>query len=154
MSRLYAILDNNIVTSISPLEEEQVISISMSTPHMLIDIQDLPILPSVGWILSGNRLVAPPTNPVPINIYINSKIKQFQDMAPALLRDMYVANTLAGITTAQSDAMFDDYQDVLSRVREGAWPTAVYRLYHKQPTGFVTQEMITSWINLLLSRMQ
>jgi hypothetical protein len=52
---------------------------------------------------------------------------------------------MAGITTQQSDAMFDDYEDVLTRIREGAFPTAYYRLCQKQPQGFVTQALIDAW---------
>jgi hypothetical protein len=76
---------------------------------------------------------------------INSKIKYFQSVAPSLLTELYVANTMAGITTAQSDAMFDDYEDVLTRIREGAFPTAYYRLCQKTPQGFVTQPLIDEW---------
>jgi hypothetical protein len=66
---------------------------------------------------------------------------------------MYVANTLAGITAAQSSQMFTDYGDVLHCIREGAWPTALYKLSEKQPEGFVTQEMINSWVTLIQDKL-
>lgn len=153
MARLYAILNEQLsVSSIQALEDSGAGELSRTS--FIVDIQDMSIQPQVGWILSGNQLVPPVGSPVSLNVIINAKIKQFQDQAPVLLRNMYVANTLAGISTAQSDQMFDDYQDVLTRIREGAWPTALYRLSQKQPAGFVTQQMIDAWVALLITGMQ
>jgi hypothetical protein len=84
---------------------------------------------------------------------INSKIRQFQEAAPSLMRELYVENTMAGISTAQSDAIFDDFSDVLIRIKEGAFPTALYRLNQKQPSGFVTQALIDAWKAKLISYM-
>jgi hypothetical protein len=84
---------------------------------------------------------------------IDAKIKQFQEAAPTLMRELYVQNTMAGISTAQSDTMFEEYLDVLIRIREGAFPTALYRLNQKQPSGFVTQELINAWKAKLISYM-
>lgn len=150
--RKYAILDNNIVTEILDLEDEGYIH-EASYHQMLIDIQDLVIPPQVGWILSGNKLIPAPGSELTLKLMIEAKIKYFQDSAPALLRDLYSTNTLLGLTTAQSDQMFDDYFDVLVRIREGAWPTAVYRLSQKAPSGFVTQEMLDNWSTMISSRM-
>lgn len=76
---------------------------------------------------------------------VSERIKQYQTIAPQLLVELYTENTLAGITTAQSDQMFDDFQDVLVRIKEGAFPTAIHRLNNKTPNGFVTQDLIDSW---------
>jgi hypothetical protein len=76
-------------------------------------------------------------------------IKQKQEAAPQLLRQLYAENTLAGITTEQSDALFDEYADVILRIREGAFPTAVHRLQQKQPSGFITQELLDKWIDII-----
>lgn len=150
--RKYAILDNNIVTEILDLEDEGYIH-KASYHQMLIDIQDLVIPPQVGWILSGNKLIPAPGSELTLKLMIEAKIKYFQDSAPALLRDLYSTNTLLGLTTAQSDQMFDDYFDVLVRIREGAWPTAIYRLSQKAPSGFVTQEMIDNWSAMITNKM-
>jgi hypothetical protein len=85
---------------------------------------------------------------------INKKIGYFQSIAPTLLKELYTANTMAGITTPQSDQMFDDYSDVLTRIREGAFPTAYYRLSQKSPEGFVTQELIDAWKFKILNYLQ
>lgn len=151
--RKYAVVNDFTVTSISTVEEDQV-PVLMLGNQMVVDVEDCTIVPQVGWIMSGNQLVAPVTAPTPITEIIKATIRKFQKAAPELLVQLYTSNTLAGITTVQSDAMFTDYQDVLTCIREGAWPTALYRLNQKQPSGFVTQAMIDSWKNLLITGMQ
>lgn len=82
---------------------------------------------------------------------IDAKILSYQLIAPKLLRELYVENTVGGISTVQSDQMFDDYFDILVRVREGAFPTALRRLQFKRPSGFVTQAIIDRWITKITS---
>lgn len=88
-----------------------------------------------------------PTPTVDMAALIDKKIKGYQDSAPQLMRELYVANTLSGISTLQSDQMFDDYADVLIRIREGAFPTALRRLLLKRPAGFVTQGLLDAWVS-------
>ena len=84
--------------------------------------------------------------PKPLNSQmVQEKLDQYQKAAPGLLRELYATNTLQGITVAQSDALFDEYQDVIMRLAQGAFPTALYRLAQKAPSGFVTQEMLYKW---------
>jgi len=149
--RKYAVVDNNIVSNVLDMTEEEYLNIS-NDHQIIIDITDLVIQPTVGWILEGNCLV-PPVSSVTLNQIIQNRIKSYQDQAPALLRELYTQNTLLGITIQQSDQMFTDYQDVLIRIREGAWPTALYRLQQKTPSGFVTQVMIDNWVALIQSKM-
>jgi len=68
-----------------------------------------------------------------------------------LCLDLYSTNTLSGVTNAQSDQMFAEFQDVLLRIREGAFPTALYRLQQKTPTALVSQPMLDGWIAKLQS---
>lgn len=82
---------------------------------------------------------------------IEDRIEQYQKAAPGLLRDLYATNTMAGISTPQSDQLVDDYQDVLLRIREGLFPTALYRLSFKRPSGFVTQVMLDQWRDKILA---
>lgn len=146
--RKYAVVDNNEVVEVLNLEEDGYRH-EASYHQLIVDIEDLLIQPEVGWIFLGNQLAPPPNAPVDMPTLIKAKIKSYQDKTPAILRDMYTANTLLGITIQQSDAMFNDYQDVLIRLREGAWPTALYRLQQKTPSGFVTQQMIDNWIAVI-----
>jgi len=150
--RKYAVLDENTVIEILDLDEAGYIH-EASYHQMLVDIQDLVITPQVGWTLAGNQLVPPADYVITLKMLIKARIKYFQDSAPELLRDLYAENTLLGLSTAQSDQMFSDYSDVLLRIREGAWPTAVYRLSQKTPQGFVTQEMLDSWAAMITARM-
>ena len=80
---------------------------------------------------------------------VSEIIAQKQAVAPKLLQQLYAENTLAGITTSQSDQLFDEYSDVILRIREGAFPTAHYRLQQKQPSGFITQALIDKWIAII-----
>jgi hypothetical protein len=150
--RKHALLMENVVVKIETLDESQYRE-KTKEYQLIVDIHDLLIEPQAGWVLAGNKLEPAPGTSVDLITMIKAKIRSFQKMAPDLLVDMYAQNTILGITTQQSDEMFSDYQDVLIRIREGAWPTALYALEQKQPSGFVTQEMINSWKNLLLSRM-
>lgn len=150
--RKHAILDNNTVVEIMNLDDE-LYQKEASYHQLIIDIEDLLIQPDIGWVLSGNQLVPGPGQALTLGDMIKAKIKSYQEQAPGLLRDMYVQNTLLGITLEQSNSMFNDYQDVLIRIREGAWPTALYCLNQKVPSGFVTQEMIDGWKALLTSRL-
>lgn len=77
--------------------------------------------------------------------YIESKLKVYRQKAAALSLSLYSDNTLAGITAEQSNQMFDEYADVVLRLNEGAWPTAIERLNEKTPSGFVTQALIDTW---------
>jgi len=146
--RKYAVVDDNTVVEVLNLDEDGY-KHEASYHQLIIDIEDLLIQPTVGWKFVVNQLTPPPAAPVDLPTLIKAKIKSYQDKAPTILRDMYTANTLLGITIQQSDAMFADYQDVLIRLREGAWPTALYRLQQKTPSGFVTQPMIDNWIAVI-----
>lgn len=84
---------------------------------------------------------------------IEDRIKYYQSIAPDLIVDLYSTNTLNGMTREQSDQMFDELDDVLTRIKEGAFPTAVYRLQNKLPNGIVTQGMIDEWLIKIQARM-
>jgi len=151
-ARLHAALIGDEVVEVMNLTPEQYQE-KIREYTIILDVEDLLIKPSAGWKLVNNMLQPPPGQPVSLENIIKAKIKQYQDMAPELLRDLYVQNTLLGITTQQSDQMFQDFQDVLIRIREGAWPTALYRLSQKTPSGFVTQPMIDAWYQLIYSKL-
>jgi hypothetical protein len=143
--RLHAFLRENVVVKVESIDEAQYAE-QIKDYQNIIDVQDLLITPSVGYILSGNQLVPGVGQSVSVKQMIIAKLTNYQAVAPALLKDLYADNTLMGITAAQSDAMFDEYQDVIVRLSQGAFPTAIYRLQQKTPSGFVTQELIDNWI--------
>ena len=152
MARKHALLREFEVVGVELLEETQVIEASRNYTFV-IDIHDIILSPSEGWKLEGNSLVPPAGQAPSLKQMVMAKIKHYQSQANDILVDMYATNTVAGITTAQSDAMFSEYADVLTCIREGAWPTAVYRLEQKSPSGFVTQQMLDDWKNTILVRM-
>jgi hypothetical protein len=94
----------------------------------------------------SNALAAYSQPPTPIKVIVENKIKDYKKSAIDLIDAFKADNTLAGISVAQSAQMFDDFGDVLTMLREGALPTALYRLSQKSPSGFVTQDIINSWI--------
>lgn len=143
--RLHAFLRENVVVKVDAIDEIQYAE-QIKDYQNIIDVQDLLITPSVGYVLSGNQLVPGVGQSISIKQMIVAKLTNYQAVAPTLLKDLYADNTLMGITAAQSDAMFDEYQDVIIRLSQGAFPTAIYRLQQKQPSGFVTQELINNWI--------
>jgi hypothetical protein len=55
--RRYATVDNNLITSIVYLEEEQVANEALKH-SLLVDIEDITPQPQIGWILDGNTLKA------------------------------------------------------------------------------------------------
>ena len=152
MSRKYALLKEFEVVSVELLEEEAVVEAS-KTYTFVVDVHDLVLTPAVGWKLDGNSLVPPAGQAPSLKSVVAARIKYYQSLANDILVDMYTTNTVAGISTIQSDAMFSEYSDVLTCIREGAWPTALYKLDQKTPSGFVTQEMLDEWKNIITSRM-
>jgi hypothetical protein len=89
-------------------------------------------------------------NKAKIELYI----KNLQDKSQSLLTSLYSQNTLNGMTTTQSNLMFDEYEDVVLRLKEGAWPSALQRLREKMPSETVSQQMIDTWITTIESAMQ
>jgi hypothetical protein len=150
--RKHAVLDDNTVVDIKVISESEFSDLAKKH-QLILDIHDLLVEPELGWVLVGNQLQPSASQMPDLPKLIKSRIKHYQDNASELLRDLYAENTLLGITVEQSDQMFDDFADVLTRIREGAWPTALHRLSQKQPSGFVTQEMINRWSALIASRM-
>lgn len=146
---LFAQVKNNEVFKVAELETDEDFYSASSESDLIVDVTDLVITPAIGWVLSGNKLVPAPGEELNVQEMIKSKLRHLQNEAPEILIEMYVQNTLLGITTQQADQMFDDYNDILIRIKEGAWPTALYRLSQKTPSGFVTQEMLDNWIALL-----
>ena len=144
--RMYALLRENVVVALQQVADEVEYAEIVKNYQNAVDVEDWLLRPSIGWVLSGGSLVPGPNQVFDIKKYIEGKITQYQSVAGALLIDLYATNTLSGLTSAQSDQMFEDFQDVLLRIREGAFPTAVYRLQNKTPTELVTQQMIDAWV--------
>lgn len=96
------------------------------------------------WTLKLSMFSQPPSS-VSTKELVQNKILKYRSTATQLLTEMYAENTLAGITLQQSDDMFEEYADVILRIQQGAFPTALYRLSQKTPSGFATQELLDNW---------
>lgn len=116
----------------------------LNSSGVVIGQLSLPITSTESEWANALAIYAQPPPGMPEIVY--DKISSYRRLAPNLLTELYRDNTLAGITVQQSDQMFDEYFDVLLRIKEGCFPTAIYRLQQKTPSGFVTQDMINSWI--------
>jgi hypothetical protein len=90
-----------------------------------------------------------PAKPMPKVVF--DKIEEYEKLAPVMLREIKRDNTLAGITTTQSQEVFESFRDIIIALREGAFPTAYQMLTTKTPSGFVTQEMLDDWKKRILS---
>lgn len=144
----YAFLISNSVVSVQELEDEQFVNASKQY-EMAVDVSDYLVLPAVGYVLSGNKVVPAPGMALTVKDMIKARIRSYRARAPELLLDIYAGNTLSGMTTAQSDALFELHQDVIFCLNEGAWPTAIYRLNAKAVAGLITQEVANSWIAII-----
>jgi len=150
--RTYAFLKENIVDKVETIDEIQFIEQSKNY-QLIVDVHDYIITPQVGWVLVGNSIIPSAEQQIPIKEKIKATIKHYQEVSKDLLIDLYADNTLLGITSAQSSQMFDDYSDVVVCICQGAFPTAIYKLQQKTPSGFVTQQMIDSWISRIQSQL-
>lgn len=150
---LHACINNVTVAELVDINSETEYASYAAKYSTVLDISDYVVQPQVGWVLQGIVLVAPQNQMPDLTTLVSSRIKYYQSQAPDLLIDLYTQNTLSGITVTQSSQMFSDYQDVLIALREGAWPTAIYNLQNKTPSGFVTQQLIDDWIALIQSKM-
>jgi hypothetical protein len=150
---LHACVDGFTVVELVEITSEEQYQEVASKYSTVLDVTPFVLKPEVGWILQGVVFAPPAGQQVDVAKLVASRIKHYQSLASDILVDMYVANTLAGITVEQSLAMFSDYADVLQCIREGAWPTALHSLSLKQPEGFVTQAMIDSWVALIQDKM-
>lgn len=146
----YAFLRDNAVVSVQELSDEQFVDINKQY-EMAVDVSDYISLPSIGYILSGNKVVPAPGMELTIKDMIKARIKLYRSRAADLLVDIYASNTLAGMTTAQSDASFTLHADVIFCINEGAWPTAMLRLNAKATAGTIPQELADSWIAIIQS---
>jgi len=61
MSRIYATINDNIVTNIISLTEEEYFEIAKQN-QLIIDIEDIFPRPQIGWLLEGNSLL--PNQPI------------------------------------------------------------------------------------------
>lgn len=142
--RLYALLQNDVVASVQECEEEQVVDLNKN--YLVVDVTDYLVSPSQGWILSGNKIIPDSTQTVSVKDMVKAKLKQYRSKTSELLIDLYATNTLSGMTSNESDALFELYQDVIFCLNEGAMPTAIYRINKKVDNGDISREVADEWI--------
>jgi len=145
---IYAQIKGGLVENIIKLNDVNLVDVFLEGYDFIIRIDELANTPQIGWSYDGNNFSPPSADWYRI---ISDAILSKRKASDLILIDLYATNTLLGLTIAQSDELFDAYGDVILRIREGAFPTALYRLQNKTPSGFVTQEMLDAWILKLQS---
>lgn len=143
MKYIYAQIENDTIINIVLADSANDI---FANQNGFERIDQLDPMPQMGFVKQDGNFISP-TDPNYLYNLVFNRIMGYRKLAPSLLTEIYTQNTLAGLTTAQSDQLFDDFVDVLTRIREGAFPTALYRLSQKTPSGFVTQELLDTWID-------
>lgn len=144
---IHAQILNGIVKNIIVTDENTPMDLFEAECDVIVRIDELESMPNIGWTFDGEEF-APPAGegPKPIKDVIVDRLKEYKKRGVQLVDELKADNTLAGITLEESAKMIDDFSDVLLMLREGMFPTAIYRLQQKQPQGFVTQEMLNNWI--------
>lgn len=141
----YVQINDGIVQNIILLEDESLSHLFSEGYEFFLSIEGIDPEPQIGGVYNGSNFLPPKDLPIKDKIF--NTIRNYQKLSPSLLADIYTVNKLAGISLEQSDKMFDTFADVVLRIREGAFPTALYRLSQKVPEDFVTQELLDAWMS-------
>ena len=125
--RLHAIIKDNIVTKIESLDSE---AIRDQYPNCLcVDIHDDVIKPSVGFILSGNKMIAPQAIS-----YLDSQMQKMSgrfvfgnNLADYMVKRMSVRNLelIALGQTLNIGAVISQFNSIESLLRKCALPTVI-----------------------------
>jgi len=152
---VFAQIKNGNVVNIIALNDESLIPRFSEGFDAFIRVDGMLPYPSpnAGWTYDGVNLIPPPPKSPSQLDMLNKKIADYEELGPKLIRQIKINNTLAGITVEQSAQIIRDYGDILQMVNEGMFPTALYALQNAQPSGFATQDVLNSWIQLLQSSM-
>lgn len=123
--RLYALIKNNKVVEIKNLEDDEY-TVEIKKNDSIVDIEDMSPQPQIGWILSGNTLIAP--NAVSMEILLREKIKQAREFGQNLIYEssdrIGAKNILFGKTEAQIVAIVAQLDPIKKLLETGALNTA------------------------------
>ena len=84
-----------------------------------------------------------------LHAIIDSILSEKQSQGLNLLREIFVQNTIDGISTAESKDLFRNHMDIIICILVGAFPTAYSMINEIQPSGFMTQERLNSWKSIM-----
>jgi hypothetical protein len=124
--RKYAILKNNVVTSIEYIEDSEVSNRAKSV-EMIIDVEDLFPSPSVGWVLNGNTLQIPQnlTDREVFEINLNRKKSEFgSDLAKNAIDRIGARNKILNKNGQQVMTLLTSLLGIKSLMETGALGTA------------------------------
>lgn len=113
--RKHAILDNNIVVEVSDIDDAEY-EVLIKAHQLLIDVQDFPITPQVGWVLDGNKLVPPSPDQIPVPVSVTP-------------RQIRLALLASGISLSTIDAAINSMPEPTKSIAKVTWDysTLVFR---------------------------
>lgn len=126
MVRKYAALKNGIVSQVLELELEDVLNFS-SKHEMILDIEDIVPIPTVGYVLEGNKLVLPQdaVSRELFEIELNNKKSEFGiKLAKDAVNRIGARNKILNKTGPQVTALLTTLIGVKHLMETGALGTA------------------------------
>jgi hypothetical protein len=125
MSRKFAVINNNIVTSIMDLDDDSINDI-IKQNDMVIDVEDELVTPVVGWVLYGNKIIS--TNSISMEEIVRGKIKNARLFGAALISEaadrIGALNIISGKTEAQVSEVINILLPIRILLESGALNTA------------------------------
>lgn len=126
--RKYALVNNNIVTSIKDLEDEE-LSIYISQNNSVIDITDIVPQPQLNYVLNGNKLEIPQgfSNREQFEIELNKRKSEFGSKTALDVINKFAArNKILNKNGTQIAALITQLLPVKLLLDTGALGTARY----------------------------
>ena len=123
--RKYALLNNNIVTEVLDLEDNQVQQ-KLTECNLIIDIEDTLPQPEVGWLLQGNQLV-------PFEALSQEKLEEAlalkkmekgNEISKMAIKRVGAKNKLLNKTTTQITTLLSTLAGIKALLETGALGTA------------------------------
>lgn len=124
--RKYALVNNNIITDIQTLDEEQ-LRLIIKSNEMVVDIEDITPQPSLRWILNGNNFEIPQgnTDREAFEIDLNNRKSEFGTaLAKDAVNRIGARNKILNKSGTQVTALLTTLIGVKSLMETGALGTA------------------------------
>lgn len=125
--RKYAIVNNNIVSSIELLDNLQYIEKS-KVSQLVIDIHDLAVEPQIGWVLVGNELKVAPHNASAEqleDIRMRARFKVGNRVCDEAVILISCRNKALGKNSTEVNQIINTFMPIEQAMRKCAIPTAL-----------------------------
>lgn len=126
MARKYAIVKNNVVSSIEILSDEEIVT-RMKEVEIIIDIEDMSPEPAINWVLNSNRLEIPQnlSSREQFEIDLNDKKSQFGiNLSKIAVNKIGARNKILNKNGQQVTALLTSLLGIKALLETGALGTA------------------------------